>query len=123
MTDTERMDLRSRALFCQTQGYDLARLASYIDDLGGGEAPPGIATGSLPHLIALLDGYRPATASATPEAPPVEETPKKGGKKAPKVKEEPKEEEAPPATLPEPPVTAPAEVPAEKVETPVDPAQ
>jgi hypothetical protein len=106
MTDTERMDLRSRALFCQTRGYDLARLSAYIDDLGGGEAPPGITTGSILHLIALIDGYQPPMA-------PAEETPKKGGKKAHKAREEPKEE-APPATLPEPPVEVPAETPADQ---------
>ena len=100
--------LKARFLYAHTKGYAIAWAKEYVEDLGGGEPPPGVEANSPEHLlylvslleaqasapVTLVTGTLPAMMT---EAPPPPEAPA----------EAPAEEEAEPVTVIEPIVIEP----------------
>ena len=55
-------ELRHRVLHAQSHGHEVAKAASYVQQLGGGAPPAGVAVNSPEHLLFLIDhqGAMPA---------------------------------------------------------------
>jgi hypothetical protein len=104
-------DLKSRCLFAQAHGYEVARSEHYVSALAeeaGEDVSADVAAFSPSHLLALIDKVEKVRSGEAPKAKkaePVVEAPKTKKGKAEKAKAEKVEPKVEPKTEPKPEVT------------------